>query len=406
MREHRWFDATSAPIPLRTGTAFEVFSVRAQERLATLFIASARLDKDDAERRAEAIATAHEQLAGPHVAPLISQGEHEGRPWLLFDSAAVTDGDELLRVQVDRDARQPYAAAIGALDAIASTLRRMHATRSRLTGSPYALGSISVANLFYEADGALWIFGAGDNVFARATTLMPTVLPPEVALGEPPTPASDSFAVSALMRAMVPFVELPSAIASVLRGHDTKTSLAKLTHETNARVWGLPQALRPSLATLERVFHTIVSLLGESASYEEHRAFVRAMLAQEEPDEPAAESHVLQLADDGSWFQLDQQKMQRISSRAALRRVLLTILEHADRGESCTVKTLLDAGWPGERVDPEAGANRVYVSVSALRKMGLRSAIERFDQGYRLAPGVRVERRRAELGPSQSSTTR
>jgi hypothetical protein len=103
---------------------------------------------------------------------------------------------------------------------------------------------------------------------------------------------------------------------------------------------------------------------------------------------------------------LDQQKIRRISSRTALRKVLFCIVDDADRAESCSVRTLLEAGWPGERVAPEPGANRVYVSVSALRKMGLRMVIERCDQGYRLAPGVCAERRRAELGPAQSSTTR
>lgn len=406
MEERRWFDATNAPIPLRTGAAFDVFSVRHQGKLATLFIANARLDLDEAERRANAIATAHQELAGEHIARLIERGAHERRPWLLFDAAAVTDGDEMLRVQVDRDVRQPYSAAIGGLEAIVHTLQRMHGTRSSLTGRPYALGAISVANLFYEQDGTLWIFGAGDNFFARAHTLMPTVLAPEIALGDEPSPASDSLAVSVLMRAMVAYVELPLPLARVLRGHETGTALAKLTHETNARVWGLPPEQRPSLAALVRIFHTALSLLGVSPSYEEHKAFIRDMLAQEEPEAPATEAPRLQLADDGSWFQLDQQKMQRISSRAALRRVLLCVVDHADRAESCTVRTLLEAGWPGERVDPEAGANRVYVSVSALRKMGLRTVIERFDQGYRLAPGVRVERRRAELGPAQSSSTR
>ncbi|MDB4928376.1 MAG: hypothetical protein JWM10_860, partial [Myxococcaceae bacterium] len=39
-----------------------------------------------------------------------------------------------------------------------------------------------------------------------------------------------------------------------------------------------------------------------------------------------------------------------------------------------------------------AGAHRVHVAVAELRKMGLRGALERFDAGYRLAPGLSVRR--------------
>jgi hypothetical protein len=401
MREHSWFDAITDPVPLRTATPFEAFSVRCEQQPRLLLMANARLDPSEARARADAIASAHERLEGPHIPGLQARGEHQGRPWLLLRAAAIADGDDVIRTQVDRNARQPYRAAIGGLDAIGAALRRMHGTRSPQTGQPYAIGAIGLANLYYEPDGTLWLLGAGDNGFARASTLLPTVIAPEVALGEPPTPASDVFALSALMRAMVPYVELPAAISRVLRGHDANTPLGKLTHETNARVWGLPHALRPSLATLDRVVRGVVALLGESVSYGAHREFVAALLAHDEPEHAAHERAVLELADDGSWFRLDAQETQRIASRAALRRVLLCIVEHADRGESCDVRKLLEAGWPGERVDPEAGANRVYVAVSALRRMGLRTAIERFDLGYRLVPGVRVERRRAELGPSR-----
>ncbi len=41
-------------------------------------------------------------------------------------------------------------------------------------------------------------------------------------------------------------------------------------------------------------------------------------------------------------------------------------------GASLTVQDLLEAGWPGERPMAEAGANRVYVALTKLRRMGLR----------------------------------
>jgi hypothetical protein len=49
------------------------------------------------------------------------------------------------------------------------------------------------------------------------------------------------------------------------------------------------------------------------------------------------------------------------------------------------VEDLLAAGWPGERVRYDAGANRVYVALAELRKLGLRDWLMNDGAGYRLA---------------------
>lgn len=399
--ESRWVEGLSEPTPLRTGTTFEVYSVRERGALRLLLIAHPKLDLDEAMARAERLAEAHEVLAGEHIPALLRRGVWASRPWLLLDAPAVVDGDELLRTQLDRGQRQPYNAAIGLLLRLSETLQRMHARVSKLTGRPFALGALGLANLYFSADGAMWLLGAGDNGFARAPTALPMVLAPEVALGESAAPSADGFALSALMRAMVPYVALPGPIERVLRGHDANTPLGVMVHQTNAQVWGLPHALRPSLTTLDRVFRGVLRLVGETPSYEAHCALVAELLRHDELQPHGGARPTLEVADDGSWFSFNAQPLQRLASRAALRRVLLCILSRAEQGETCDVWALLDAGWPGERVEPEAGANRVYVAVSSLRRMGLRDAIERFDAGYRLVPGVEVLRRQASLGPSK-----
>ena len=62
----------------------------------------------------------------------------------------------------------------------------------------------------------------------------------------------------------------------------------------------------------------------------------------------------------------------------------------AGAGAALTMWDLLEAGWPGERPVQAAGANRVYVSLSRLRQLGLRDLIERYEDGYRIAPGAVV----------------
>ncbi len=52
----------------------------------------------------------------------------------------------------------------------------------------------------------------------------------------------------------------------------------------------------------------------------------------------------------------------------------------------------MELGWPDERVEHEAGLNRVYVTMNRLRRQLPDGALQRFDDGYRLAPEVTVRR--------------
>jgi hypothetical protein len=52
---------------------------------------------------------------------------------------------------------------------------------------------------------------------------------------------------------------------------------------------------------------------------------------------------------------------------------------------------LLARGWPGERMTPSAGANRMKVALSTLRTLGLRDILQRNEQGYLLNPLVPFE---------------
>lgn len=73
----------------------------------------------------------------------------------------------------------------------------------------------------------------------------------------------------------------------------------------------------------------------------------------------------------------------------------LTELRVHEPGESLELDALLRAGWPGERVSRRAGKNRVYVTVSTLRKMGFGADLETTPRGYRLNPAVTWQVREA-----------
>ena len=94
------------------------------------------------------------------------------------------------------------------------------------------------------------------------------------------------------------------------------------------------------------------------------------------------------------WFRVPNGEPQDLNRRKALRLILLHLTEERRRtpGQCVSVGALQQAGWPGEKIRADAGANRVYVSLNKLRNMGLEGILVRSDAGYLLDPSVRVER--------------
>ena len=99
------------------------------------------------------------------------------------------------------------------------------------------------------------------------------------------------------------------------------------------------------------------------------------------------------VAADGSWFWAPNAERVDLSRREVLRRVLAGFAEAHRRwpGRSMTVHEVVDRGWPGERMTTKAGANRAYVALATLRKLGLRDALIRDEAGYSLETTVVVE---------------
>jgi predicted ATPase len=72
----------------------------------------------------------------------------------------------------------------------------------------------------------------------------------------------------------------------------------------------------------------------------------------------------------------------RKAVRAVLRALVAARLERP--GVAISVEALVAAGWPGEKVLPAAGAERVYAAIATLRRLGLRAFIAQEDDGYLL----------------------
>lgn len=95
--------------------------------------------------------------------------------------------------------------------------------------------------------------------------------------------------------------------------------------------------------------------------------------------------HEVLVAADGTWFRTDGGRVD-LKRRRVLTRVLAALARRPH--ERVQLETLIDEGWPGERLTHDSGRSRVHVAVADLRRMGLRSALETIEGAYVLKAKV------------------
>ena len=102
----------------------------------------------------------------------------------------------------------------------------------------------------------------------------------------------------------------------------------------------------------------------------------------------------LRVTADGKWFRPPDADGVSLHRRLALALVLECLLRSRidSPGEGVPLADLFAAGWPGDRADAHSAAMRVHQAIATLRKLGLRSALLRKQDGYLLDPSVPVTR--------------
>lgn len=117
-------------------------------------------------------------------------------------------------------------------------------------------------------------------------------------------------------------------------------------------------------------------------------------------DRASAELRVGPLA---RWIKLPGKPPLDLRRRKAMRLILDRLVhEHRERpGAGLPLEALLEAGWPGEKVMPSAGANRVYVALTSLRKLGLRTVLLSREDGYLLDPATPMRRVDVPFGEAE-----
>jgi hypothetical protein len=349
-----------------------------------LFVALADADPEEAERRLQILAAAHTRAAGGAIPDVQQLGSRDGRPFIAFACPAVTDFTHVLSAVERSGSRASYAQAITFIDLIMSTLARVHELG-------LSMGALSTSNVFADASGGLHLIGIGDNVLAFDGEGTPLRLPdvcvaPDVAAGAAHSAGADLYAVTLLCRRLIPHVAFPPAAERVLQGTFTAEDheLGQLFAWSSLAILASHPARRPSFADALEKEHRAWQLLGATPDQPGFAELTRRHLRG-----PNVE---LIVDEEVTRVRLGSTPSLPLGSRRALRRILSALIDQHRRrpGVAISVSELVAAGWPGESLIFEAAANRVYVALSSLRKLGLDPVIERCDGGWRLAPGTAV----------------
>jgi hypothetical protein len=98
---------------------------------------------------------------------------------------------------------------------------------------------------------------------------------------------------------------------------------------------------------------------------------------------------------EATWFRPPGGVSQSLGSHGPVRRILLALSAGSRESRETaglSLDELREIGWPGEKIQPEAAANRVHVALAELRRRGLKAYIVRLSKGYALSDRVKIHR--------------
>lgn len=103
-----------------------------------------------------------------------------------------------------------------------------------------------------------------------------------------------------------------------------------------------------------------------------------------------ARHEALFVAEDGGWFSCLGGEHVVIAKRRALPQILALLAQRRRDapGSPISQEELQQAGWPNEKLLPQAAHNRLYVAISTLRGLGLKEVLRSQEEGWLLAPEV------------------
>lgn len=140
-----------------------------------------------------------------------------------------------------------------------------------------------------------------------------------------------------------------------------------------------------------------------------HVAFLRACISADEASRPSADALVrglleapsevsedderpaLRLGPGVRWLDLPGGQVVSLGRRVVMRRILQALADaRLTSAGAISAESLLAAGWPGEQMSEESGMNRLYVTMTRMRKLGLEAVLTTTDDGWTFSKDIRV----------------
>jgi hypothetical protein len=405
--DFRLLQRYSDPLPIQSRASFHILSaVRLTDnQRCVVVLPGPRANRAKVAEVLAEVAAIHATLVHPLIPRVSALGEVDGTPFLEFDVPASRDSMDVTRCMAESGEKIPYDAADAFIVSLRQTLEVAHLATHPRHGGPVYLGRFSHNNVLFADDGRWWLIGLGrnfavENEYGQFDGTTVAFHAPELGGGGAASQMGDYVAMVLFMRSLLPYAELAPRLARLFQGDvgpDDETFL-DLLRWVEQRVLGELPATRATWQEAVTVAAQIREMMGTSIDQQRFVDFAAHCIAL--ADEPASlqeldsrapgESAVLSMDAEVTWLAGPDGQKQRVGS--ASRGIIRALAaQHRDRtGEPLTMWDLLEAGWPGQRPMPAAGANRVYVELNRLRKLGLRECIERFDAGYRLSPRLVV----------------
>lgn len=132
------------------------------------------------------------------------------------------------------------------------------------------------------------------------------------------------------------------------------------------------------------------------------RALDEAMTAVDE--QGTAASSVTSVDAFGTWIEPAGRARVSLGRRAILRAILALLVRRHLAGREATTDEVIDAGWPGERMQRESALQRAYWAIWTLRALGLGENLVTTERGYALE-NVRIHRTESVIKREAPATT-
>jgi tetratricopeptide (TPR) repeat protein len=346
------------------------------------------------------------QQSASRYAELIreSGGNAAAAKWVLA-RAALQRGDALYARQLYREARERLerqtlgssAFERGGMAACDFDLGRLdealegfaEAERiAREFGSPYGEGSATLYRALLEHERGR--HDEAEQAYEAAYTLLVGPAPSYSLVARAGERASRAERESSGL-VVESFDGEPEAIEAIAQGGSAERATALLDELARQLDVGVLSPL-PIPKTITGTLDRCIVRIWRRIASPHARPSQRLLL---EPDVAAALSATerrLTVGQEARWFKLGDAPAVDLRRRRVMSQLLRVLLEHRQNapGDPISAMRLFERCWAGDRTSGRVAANRLYVSIKALRDAGLEDVVLTQGDGYMLDPGLDI----------------